>query len=136
MGLGDQSSTPRQADPVPRLHHRSAMARIKRAALRCDRRFQACTEFGSGTRLTTAEAIRRRDEQLGAIDQEQHAGAGEDERQQGKAELGGLRRTMPRRLEHAAMDQRRSAGTSKQHDTKQSWWELTHEPRRFSASDR
>ncbi|WP_156026119.1 hypothetical protein [Sphingomonas phyllosphaerae] len=52
------------------------------------------------------------------MDQKQHAGAGEDERQQGKTELGGLRRTMPRRLGHAAMDQRRSAGTLKQYDTK------------------
>ena len=127
---------PRQTHPVPRLHHRSAMARIERPALRCDWRLQARSECASGTLLRTAEARRRRLEQLGPVDKKQHTGAGEDERQQGKAELGGLRRTMPRRLEHAAMDQRRSAGTSKQHDTKQSWWELTHEPRRFSASDR
>lgn len=127
---------PRQTHPVPRLHPRSAMPRIERPALWRDGFLQARSECALGTLLRTTEARRRRLEQLGPVDQKQHTGAGEDERQQGKAELGGLRRTMPRRLEHAAMDQRRSAGTSKQHDTKQSWWELTHEPRRFSASDR
>ncbi|MBP8235484.1 MAG: hypothetical protein KAY22_24610 [Rhizorhabdus sp.] len=112
------------------------MARIERPALWRDGRLQARAKRGSDTLLGTAEARRRRLEQLGPVDKKQHASAGEDERQQGKAELGGLCGTMTRRLVHAAMDQRRSAGTSKQHDTKQSWWELTHETRCFSASDR
>ncbi|WP_288935983.1 hypothetical protein [uncultured Sphingomonas sp.] len=94
------------------------MARIERATLWRDRRFEARTERGSSTLLRTAEARRRRPEELGPMDQKQHAGAGEEERQQGKAEFGDLRRTMPRRLVHTAMDQRRSAGTSKQHDAK------------------
>lgn len=127
---------PRQAHPVLRLHHRSAMPRIERPALWGDGRLQARLKCASGTLLRTAEARRRRLEQLGPVDKKQYAGAGEDERQQGKAELGGLRRTMTRRLVHAAMDQRRSAGTPEQHYTKQPWWELTHGPHRFSASDR
>jgi hypothetical protein len=111
--LDDQSSTSQQTHPVPRLHHRSAMARIERAALWRDRRLKARTERGSSTLLRTAEARRRRTEELGPMDQKQHTGAGEDERQQGKTEFGDLRRTMPRRFVHAAMDKRRSAGTSK-----------------------
>lgn len=97
------------------------MARIERPALWCDGGLQARSECAWGMLLRIAEARRRRLEQLGPVDQKQHAGAGEDERQQSKAELGGLRRTMPRRLVHAAMGQRRSAGTPKQHDTKQPW---------------
>lgn len=112
------------------------MTCIEHPSLWRDGCLQARTKSGSLTQILAAQAVRSRLEQLGAMDQKQEAGAGENERQEAKPEFGDLRGTMPRRLVHASMNQRRSAGTHKQHNTKQPWWELSHGPCCLSASDR